>query len=37
MAGADHTLLDIVGLSVDFTTQEGIVHAVDDVSFAMAR
>lgn len=36
MAGADHTLLDIVGLSVDFTTQEGIVHAVHDVSFSMA-
>ena len=36
MAGADHTLLDIAGLSVDFTTQEGIVHAVHDVSFSVA-
>jgi oligopeptide/dipeptide ABC transporter ATP-binding protein len=36
MAGADHTLLDVVGLSVDFTTQEGVVHAVHDVSFAVA-
>jgi oligopeptide transport system ATP-binding protein len=36
MAGADHTLLDIVGLTVDFTTQEGVVHAVQDVSFSVA-
>jgi len=36
MAGADHTLLDVVGLTVDFTTQEGIVHAVQDVSFSVA-
>jgi len=31
-----HTLLRLTDLTVDFESQEGIVHAVDKVSFSVA-
>ena len=30
-------LLEIAGLSVDFATRDGVVHALEDVSFSLAR
>jgi oligopeptide transport system ATP-binding protein len=36
VAGAE-TLLDVRDLTVDFSSQEGVVHAVDRVSFSLAR
>lgn len=37
MATASSPLLEVTDLSVDFASHEGIVHAVDKVSFSIAR
>jgi oligopeptide/dipeptide ABC transporter ATP-binding protein len=35
--GSGEQLLDVSNLKVDFRTEQGVVHAVDDVSFALHR
>ena len=32
-----HSLLEVVGLTVSFRTEQGVVHAVQDASFTVAR
>jgi len=35
--GAQPPLLDVAGLSLEFRTRSGVVHALEDVSFAVAK